>query len=135
MFLRASTAPADFESVRTKPHAQFANQLSHCAFLFVILVNCSSEPSVTTQNLAQLLDSEEVLFCLAGSHRQTLMESGLSSRLGRELAATRETVEAMKRKEAKLGDEISAIYDAYDKTMAGIKVTLFKRWKCVVTIV
>jgi hypothetical protein len=73
------------------------------------------------QNLAQLLDSEEVLFCLAGSHRQALMESGLSSRQGRELAAAREIIEALKRREAELGDEISAVYGAYDKTMAELR--------------
>ena len=49
------------------------------------------------------------------------MESGLSSRLGRELAAARETIEALKRREAELGDEISAIYGAYDKTMADLR--------------
>jgi hypothetical protein len=93
------------------------------------------------QNLAQLLDSEEVIFCLAGANRQTLMESGLSSRLGRELAAAQETIEALKRREAELGDELSAIYGAYDKTMAelrrcregvrdfGIKVMLFERMR------
>jgi hypothetical protein len=73
------------------------------------------------QNLAQLLDSEEVLYCLAGSNRQVLMESGLSSRLGRDLAAARETIEELKRKETELGDEISAVYGAYDKSMAELR--------------
>ncbi len=73
------------------------------------------------QNLEQLLNSDEVLYCLAGSNRQTLMESGLSSRLGRDLAAARETIEELKRREADLGDEISAVYGAYDKTMAELR--------------
>jgi hypothetical protein len=59
------------------------------------------------------------------SPRRVVTESELSvrgpERLRRDLAASRETVEELRRRVTELSDEVTAVYGAYDRTMAELR--------------
>ena len=59
------------------------------------------------------------------SPRRVMVESDLSvrgpERLRRDLAASRETVEELRRRVTELSDEVTAVYGAYDRTMAELR--------------
>jgi hypothetical protein len=59
------------------------------------------------------------------SPRRVVLESDLSvrgpERLRRDLLASRETVEELRHRVAELSDEVTAVYGAYDRTMAELR--------------
>ena len=59
------------------------------------------------------------------SPRRAVIESDMSvrgpERLRRDLAASRETVEELRRRVIELSNEVTAVYGAYDRTMAELR--------------
>jgi hypothetical protein len=62
---------------------------------------------------------------MRGSPRRAVIESDMSARgperLRRDLVASRETVEELRRRVMELSNEVTAVYGAYDRTMSELR--------------